>query len=87
MKTKFNIDILGESPLLDDFTRMVAKHNSGKINIDLNVFKGYVAGKKAAYDTVYGHIVVQEETGAIFILENDKPTITITEIELHELKN
>lgn len=85
MKTKFSITIYKPSPVLYQFTEMIANHNGGKKTASLDLFRACADLKKYEYPNLCQN---QEciQTGAILeVWDDGECAIMVEEREVYEL--
>lgn len=82
MTTKLKIDFhaeLLESTLIEAFAVMIAKHNQGKVTLDLNILEGYFKARCAQYGT-NGQSFLDGNTLSLSI--RGKAFVTVYEMEM-----
>ena len=86
MKTKLKIDIHSaeNTTILENIANLVGNHNSGKTVIDLTVLEGYFKAFLARWDCYKGES--KREDNILYLTVQEKPFITLEEVEIHELQ-
>ena len=91
MKTKFKLEINGKGENLTPICEVIANHNDGTSNIDLDGICGYLMFQKARFPNLLKHLKINTEgdnNQTIHISENDGESyyLSITECEMEELR-
>ncbi len=89
MKTKFSVEINKPGSLNGEVFSMIANHNGGKADIDIDLIRAFVLSKNAMYPTLFNgckasfvnenKLCISEDGGETF-------TLIITQKEVHELE-
>jgi hypothetical protein len=90
MRTKYNIDLLAALPadIITPLNYIIGNHNSGATITEWDILVGFV--KAQIYNYILEHHLFEvtlPENYTIVLLEDGKPVLTITEVEIHELEN
>lgn len=85
-KTKFKVDILKEGTENNALLTAIANHNEGKVFVSIPDFISWGVMKTAMYPNVIVSIERDEgDENKLIVNDNGKITLTIEEIEIHEL--
>ncbi len=87
MKTELSIRVRKDGNDLEQIVKIVAAHNSSKVNINNEVIASYILARKALYEALYNHLKMVTDGNTLNISEDDGTTwyISISENEIHEL--
>lgn len=90
MKTKFKVEIFKFGCHSQFLLEIIANHNEGKCNIDLDIMCGYMVAKKAQYPALSdGKLFIKSEVdNTIYVSDDGGETyyLGITECEIYELE-
>lgn len=95
MKTKLFVEILQHGSHNESICKMIAGHNSGKRELELDDIKAYINCKAAEYPTLYSNCWAnhqdekeQFQEHMLFVTEDSGKTFTlfIEERVIHELQ-
>ena len=91
MKTKFKIEINGKGENLISICEVIANHNDGTSNIDLDSICGYLMFQKARFPYSLKNLEIKTEGDngqTIHISEDNGESyyLSITECEMEELR-
>ncbi len=89
MKTKFKIDINKKGEVSEEIIKMITNHNSGVVNVSIDVICGWLLGRQAIYPgaNCTAYKINPEDVNTIHLIDSQDGDcyMSITEIIIMEL--